>query len=209
MDTAILENKAAFSVFHDHQTFYNVCKKTQIVAKKATKCFMLTALTWRSSLTFLLLGVDKRRLCLWACAYAIDHNKHRSHDIFLEIWEKLPSQIIRGKPLRRVCAMMHFLTNNRWFNKETKVPVSLVSGWSSLTSYAACVRLVQCPEIGISQRKGLNSLSGAPKYRKKMRLWSLVWSSQDSPLMCFMIQHKTVAILRWETFLLLTTLQGH
>lgn len=60
MDTAILENKAAFSLCHDHQTFYIVCKKPQIVAKKATKCFMLTALTWQSSLTFLHLGVDKR-----------------------------------------------------------------------------------------------------------------------------------------------------
>lgn len=110
MDTAILENKPAFALCHDHQTLYIVCKKTANCSLKGDKMFYANG---TDVAVKLLLGVDKRRLCLWACAYATDQNKPRSQDIFLEIWEKLPFQILRGKPLRRVCAMIHSLTNNR------------------------------------------------------------------------------------------------
>ena len=113
MDTAILENKAAFSLCHDHQTFYIVCKKTANCSLKGDKMFYANGTDVEVKFNFFAFGCWQEVLCLWACAYATDHNKPRSQDIFLEIWDKLPLQILRGKPLRRVCAMMHSLTNNR------------------------------------------------------------------------------------------------
>lgn len=39
MDTAILENKPAFALCHDHQTLYIVCKKTANCSLKGDKMF--------------------------------------------------------------------------------------------------------------------------------------------------------------------------
>ena len=113
MDTAILENKPAFALCHDHQTLYIVCKKTANCSLKGDKMFYANGTDVAVKFNFFAFGCWQEVWCLWACAYATDQNKPRSQDIFLEIWEKLPSQILRGKPLRRVCAMMHSLTNNR------------------------------------------------------------------------------------------------